>query len=160
MLRKRPKPRKSLYSVGSKRVKVEVGISSLNTRKRGKRRNRLQTLQVFQCTECLHRFTGAPAKHKTYPLKIIRDSISMFNLGHSLTETQALLRKRFHRDIPDRTISSWPGGDQYCRGTTSSDRKQQMCKRLYEDLTRSKLQENATSGPVFGLAACPQWLPS
>src|ERR1700730_12484873 len=29
------------------------------TVKKGVRRNRLQALQVFRCTECLHRFTGA-----------------------------------------------------------------------------------------------------
>ena len=34
--------------------------------RRGKRRNRLRTLQLFQCTECLHRFTGEPGKSRTY----------------------------------------------------------------------------------------------
>jgi transposase-like protein len=77
------------------------------TVKKGKRRNRLQVLQVFQCAECLHRFTGEAGENRTYPLKIILESISTFNLGYSLTETQGLLRKRFHRDIPARTISSW-----------------------------------------------------
>ena len=77
------------------------------TTRKGKRRNRLEILQVFRCAECLHRFTGEPGKNKTYPLKIILESISTFNLGYSLTETQRLLRQRFHRDIPARTISSW-----------------------------------------------------
>jgi ATP-dependent exoDNAse (exonuclease V) beta subunit len=77
------------------------------TAKKGKRRNRLQTLQVFRCAECLHRFTGAPGKNKTYPLRLILETVSTFNLGHSVTETQRLMRKRFHRDIPERTISSW-----------------------------------------------------
>jgi hypothetical protein len=77
------------------------------TTRRGKRRNRLRTLQLFECPECLHRFTGEPGKNKTYPLKIILESISTFNLGHSLTETQQLQRQRFHRNIPERTISSW-----------------------------------------------------
>jgi PD-(D/E)XK nuclease superfamily len=77
------------------------------TIRKGKRRNRLQTLQIFQCAECLHRFTGEPGKNKTYPLKLILESVSTFNLGYSLTETQRLLRQRFHRDIPVRTISSW-----------------------------------------------------
>jgi ATP-dependent exoDNAse (exonuclease V) beta subunit len=77
------------------------------TTRRGKRHNRLQTLQVFQCTECLHRFTGEAGKNKSYPLKLILEAISTFNLGYSLTETQQLIRKRFHRQIPERTISSW-----------------------------------------------------
>ena len=69
----------------------ECGCNRI-TRK-GKRRNRLQTLQVFQCAECLHRFTGEPGKNKSYPLKLILESVSTFNLGYSLTETQALVRK-------------------------------------------------------------------
>jgi hypothetical protein len=77
------------------------------TVKKGVRRNRLQTLQVFRCTECLHRFTGAAGKNKTYPLKIILESVSTFNLGYSLTETQRVMRRRYHREIPERTISSW-----------------------------------------------------
>ena len=46
------------------------------TVKKGVRRNRLQTLQVFRCTECLHRFTGPAGKHKTYPLHIILESVT------------------------------------------------------------------------------------
>jgi transposase-like protein len=67
------------------------------TVKKGVRRNRLQTLQVFRCTECLRRFTGAAGKNKTYPLQLILESVSTFNLGHSTTETQQILRRRFHR---------------------------------------------------------------
>ena len=78
-----------------------------STAKKGKRRNRLQTLQVYRCTECLHRFTGAAGKNKTYPLRLILETVSTFNLGYSLTETQRLLHTRFHRNIPERTISSW-----------------------------------------------------
>jgi ribosomal protein L37AE/L43A len=80
---------------------------SKDTVKKGKRRNRLQTLQVYRCTECLHRFTGAPGKNKTYPLRLILETVSTFNLGYSLTETQRRLHTRFHRNIPERTISSW-----------------------------------------------------
>jgi ATP-dependent exoDNAse (exonuclease V) beta subunit len=74
------------------------------TVKKGKRRNRLQ---MYRCTECHHRFTGAPGKNKTYPLRLILETVSTFDLGYSVTETQQLLRKRFHRHIPERTISSW-----------------------------------------------------
>jgi PD-(D/E)XK nuclease superfamily len=78
-----------------------------STTRRGKRRNRLRTLQLFQCPECLHRFTGEPGKNRTYPLRLILDAISTFNLGYSITDTRSLLRRRFHVDVPDRTINSW-----------------------------------------------------
>jgi hypothetical protein len=77
------------------------------TVKKGKRRNRLQTHQIFQCTECLSRFTAAPAKNSTYPLRTILEAVSTFNLGYSLTETQQLIRKRFHWQIPERTLGAW-----------------------------------------------------
>jgi transposase-like protein len=77
------------------------------TTKRGKRHNRLQTLQVFQCAECLHRFTREAGRNKTYPLRLILETVSTFNLGHSTTETQQILRRRFHRHISERTINSW-----------------------------------------------------
>ena len=78
-----------------------------STTKRGKRRNRLRTLQLFQCTERLHRFTAEPGKNRTYPLKLILDAISNFNLGYSITDTRSILRRRFHVAVPDRTINSW-----------------------------------------------------
>lgn len=98
------------------------------TRKKGKRRNRLQILQVFQCTECLHRFAGEAGKNRTYPLKLILESISTFNLGYALTETQRLLRKRFHRDIPERTISSWLTEH---RALATYSRLRLACRKLF-----------------------------
>jgi ribosomal protein L37AE/L43A len=78
-----------------------------NTVKKGKRQNQMRTLQIYSCSECLHRFTGDAGKNKTYPLHLILEAISTFNLGYSLTDTQGLLRKRFHRTIPERTLVSW-----------------------------------------------------
>src|SRR5260370_4850213 len=78
-----------------------------STTRRGKRRNRLRTLQLFQCTECLHRFTGEPGKNRTYPLRLVLDAVSTFNLGYSITDTRSILRRPFHVDAPDRTIKSY-----------------------------------------------------
>jgi len=78
-----------------------------STTKRGKRRNRLRTLQIYQCSECLHRFTEEAGKNRTYPLKLILDAITTFNLGYPITETRSILRRRYHREVPDRTINSW-----------------------------------------------------
>jgi len=67
----------------------------------------MRTLQILQCSECLHRFSGAPGKYKRYPLTAILNAISTFNLGHSITETERILRQRFQLNIPQRTIQSW-----------------------------------------------------
>src|SRR5229473_1452526 len=80
---------------------------SKNTARKGKRRNRLRTLQIFQCGECLVRFTAEAGKSKTYPLKAILDAVSTFNLGHALTDVQRILRQRTHLQMPERTTRRW-----------------------------------------------------
>src|SRR5579872_6776095 len=78
------------------------------TVKKGKRRNRMQTQQIYECSECLYHFTACtPGKNKTYPLKVILDAISTFNLGNSLTNTQRIMRRKAHIEIPARTLQDW-----------------------------------------------------
>src|SRR6266852_4947321 len=48
-----------------------------------------------------------PGKNRTYPLKLVLDAVSTFNLGYSITDTRSILRRRFHVNVPDRTINSW-----------------------------------------------------
>lgn len=99
------------------------------TVRKGKRRNRLQTLQIYGCSECLHHFTaGAAGKNKSYPLKTILEAISTFNLGYPLTETQQMLRRRFHLDIPEHTISSWLAEQ---RPLTTYSRLRKSCRQLF-----------------------------
>src|SRR5216684_4374357 len=75
--------------------------------KKGRRKNRFRALQVFQCSECLHKFTAAAGKNKTYPPGVILETVSIYNLGNSLSDTQRAIRKRLHVDIPEGTIRSW-----------------------------------------------------
>jgi hypothetical protein len=81
--------------------------SSKFTIKKGGRQNRFRTLQVFQCGECLYKFTAAAGKNKTYPPQAILETVSIFNLGNSVSDTQRTIRKRLHVDIPEGTIRSW-----------------------------------------------------
>jgi hypothetical protein len=68
----------------------------------------MRSLQIYRCSECLHFFTlGDASKHKSYPLNVILETLSTFNGGHSLSETQALIRRRFHMNVPERTMSAW-----------------------------------------------------
>jgi hypothetical protein len=69
--------------------------------------NRFRILQVFQCGECLHKFTPAAGKNKTYPPRAILETVSTYNLGNSISDTQRTIRKRLHVDIPEGTIRSW-----------------------------------------------------
>src|SRR5438445_10244566 len=84
-----------------------VRCSSKSTIKKGKRKNRFRVLQVFQCGECLYKFTADAGKNKTYPPGVILETVSTYNLGNSLSDTQRAIRKRLHVDIPEGTIRSW-----------------------------------------------------
>src|SRR3989442_4354025 len=77
------------------------------TIKKGRRLNRFRILQVFQCRECLYKFTAAAGKNKTYPPRVIFETVSTYNLGNSISETQSTVRKRLHVDVPEGTIRSW-----------------------------------------------------
>jgi hypothetical protein len=72
-----------------------------------KRKNRFRALQVFQCSDCLYKFTAAAGKNKSYPPGVILETVSTYNLGNSLSDTQRVVRKRLHVDIPEGTIRSW-----------------------------------------------------
>src|SRR6266852_2435456 len=81
--------------------------SSKFTIKKGRRQNRFRILQIFQCRECLYKFTAAAGKNKTYPPRVILETVSAYNLGNSVSKTQSTVRKRLHVDIPEGTIRSW-----------------------------------------------------
>lgn len=80
------------------------------TIKKGRRLNRYRILQVFQCRECLHKFTIAAGKNKTYTPRVILETVSTYNLGNSVSDTQRVIRKRLHVEIPEGTIRSWIRG--------------------------------------------------
>src|SRR5713101_9107024 len=81
--------------------------SSKFTIKKGRRLNRYRILRVFQCRECLYKYTAAAGKNKTYTPRVILETVSTYNLGNSVSETQGVIRKRLHVDIPEGTIRSW-----------------------------------------------------
>src|SRR2546426_3250580 len=97
--------------------------------KKGKRRNRRQTIPLLQCNECQHRFTGNPGRNKSYPLRQIFEALSLYNLGHSISETQRILRGRMHIDIPEGTIRSWLAAH---KSLTTYARLRAAGRRLFE----------------------------
>ncbi len=52
--------------------------------RKGTRRKKLEIVQLWQCKLCRRVFTPAPAelRYKTYPLRIILDGVTLYNLGY------------------------------------------------------------------------------
>jgi hypothetical protein len=51
----------------------------------------------------------APAalRNKTYPLAVILDGITLYNLGHTLAEASAKLKSRHGHNIAPSTLAGW-----------------------------------------------------
>ncbi len=81
--------------------------NSTNTIKKGKRKNKLQTLQRYACKNCKKAFTSQQIPNKTYPPYIILNSISCYNLGYTQQQASAIIERTHKIQVPQRTISDW-----------------------------------------------------
>ena len=68
--------------------------SSVNFQKRGFRQKKLERVQLYLCLDCRKTFTLHITKGKHYPLNIMLDAISIYNLGYSLETTCRIVNKR------------------------------------------------------------------
>ena len=66
-------------------------------------------MQLWRCASCKRTFTPGPAAlhNKTYPLRMILAALTDYNLGYSLAETAARLKKRTNRSVSPSTITNW-----------------------------------------------------
>jgi predicted RNA-binding Zn-ribbon protein involved in translation (DUF1610 family) len=82
--------------------------STLLSRK-GSRRKKFETVQRWQCASCGRGFTPAPPelRAKTYPLRVILDAITLYNLGYTLAEVSAKLKTRSGYRVPPSTLAAW-----------------------------------------------------
>lgn len=75
--------------------------------KKGKRRKKFETVQLWYCKDCDHVFTPRALKGKTYPIPVILDGLSYYNTGHSLEDSATLLQERYGTRVTPTTLSRW-----------------------------------------------------
>jgi len=81
---------------------------SIQIKKYGTKRKKLQSIQRYFCKACRKTFTlVSDAKNKTYPISIILNSVSYYNLGYTQTEIQSIISKKFKLKPSQKTISNW-----------------------------------------------------
>jgi transposase-like protein len=82
--------------------------STAVTRK-GTRRKKIEIVQLWRCASCKRVFTPSPAalRDKTYPLRIVLDAITLYDVGYSLTETAEKVRSRHGYRVGRSTIATW-----------------------------------------------------
>ncbi|MFH0808546.1 MAG: PD-(D/E)XK nuclease family protein [archaeon] len=75
--------------------------------KRGKRKKKYEEVQIYYCEKCDKRLTSQITKGKTYPLRIIIDSLSLYNRLHSYEEISELINGKYGILVTRQIISKW-----------------------------------------------------
>jgi len=75
--------------------------------KRGFRQKKREKIQLYLCYSCNKTFTPYSTKGKRYPMEIVLDAISIYNLGYSLEKTCGLVKKRSGIVIPPSSLTDW-----------------------------------------------------
>ena len=77
--------------------------------RKGTRRKKLEVVQLWQCKLCRRVFTPAPPslRYKTYPLRVILDGVTLYNLGYSLPVAAQKLKAKHGYKISPSTLASW-----------------------------------------------------
>src|ERR1700674_1375450 len=78
---------------------------SRNLTRRGTREKKLEIIQLWRCKSCKRTFTPGPAAlhNKTYPLRMILSALTDYDLGYSLEQTAARLKKKTNRTVSPST---------------------------------------------------------
>lgn len=97
-------------SVGENRIAEYCPYcESKNFVKRGIRKNRYQAVQLYLCRnpECGRTFTAQDVKGKHFPLNVVIEGMSYYNLGCTLKETCSILKEKFGVAPEPATLSAW-----------------------------------------------------
>jgi len=75
--------------------------------KRGLRKKKLETIQLYLCRACNRTFTAQFIKGKHFPMNLIIEGLNYYNLGFGLEETCKLLNQKFGINPEASTLSNW-----------------------------------------------------
>lgn len=78
-----------------------------NIVKRGWRKKKYENSQLYLCNNCKKTFTAQRVKGKSFPLRIILEGLSLYNMGHSLEHACQLLKEQFGIETADSTLGDW-----------------------------------------------------
>ena len=79
--------------------------------RKGVRKKKLEIVQLWRCASCKRNFTPGPAalRNKTYPIRLVLQALTLYNLGYSLNETAKRLKSKSGRAVSPSTIATWIG---------------------------------------------------
>src|ERR1700693_1638316 len=101
-----PMPRIARVPLTAKQPEACPHCGSRSLTRRGTRRKKLEIVQLWRCSSCKCVFTPGPAalRNKTYPLRMILSALTDYDIGYTLEETGARLKKKSNRSVSPSTI--------------------------------------------------------
>ena len=75
--------------------------------KRGMRKKKLEEVQLYLCNDCSKTFTPQKISGKKFPLKVIIDSLSYYNMGYSFEESSNFIKENYGVELNSQTVSNW-----------------------------------------------------
>jgi transposase-like protein len=77
--------------------------------RKGTRRKKIEIVQLWRCSSCKRVFTPTPAplRNKTYPLRIVIEAITLYDLGYTLDATVDKIKSRHGYRVGRSTIAAW-----------------------------------------------------
>ena len=126
--------------------------SRVITRK-GVRKKKLEVVQLWRCASCKRLFTPGPAalRNKTYPIRLVLQALTLYNLGYSLGETAKRLKSKAGRAVSPTTIATWIGAH---KEQTTFRRLRAEAKTIYPPDANHPLDQ-ALSPPGLRLRLSP-----
>ncbi len=75
--------------------------------RRGWRKKKYEKAQLYFCNQCQKTFTGQKVKGKSFPLRVIFEGLSLYNMGYSLEESCSRLKEQFGLETGPSTLADW-----------------------------------------------------
>ena len=75
--------------------------------KKGQRKNKYETIQIYFCKFCNKKITPKITKNKNYPTRIIIDSLTLHNQLNNKKEIINIIKEKYGINLTVKTISNW-----------------------------------------------------
>jgi transposase-like protein len=123
-------PRSARVPHAEKRPERCPQCGSTAISRKGTRRKKIEIVQLWRCASCKRVFTPTPAalRNKTYPLRIVLDAITQYDLGYSLEATADKMKSRHGYRVGRSTIGTWLAEH---RSLTTYARLRDLGRRLF-----------------------------
>ena len=75
--------------------------------KRGLRKKKLERVQLYFCHNCKKTFVWQRVKGKKFPLRVILEGLSLYNIGYTMEEACQRLKEQFGLAVTPYSLSNW-----------------------------------------------------